>query len=203
MKKLSLIIIFTCAVLFADAQCINAENSFFKTKFNGSKDLPILNDAISTYAISLGVDYMEKKNYFLSSSLGYITFGASDHSENVPGEFRDNEERKGFIQLSTSINLYKPLFSENSKVYIGIGPNLNFLIDDNKFDTEIYAGYELPKVNLSAKVEAGISFDLKPVRLDLGFGYLRGLTPAAKASDSDFTLKSEGFMVSLTTGLLL
>jgi opacity protein-like surface antigen len=121
------------------------------------------------YSIFIGVDYLNRKNYNLSSNLGYIT-KKGEHSfqslrPNGGSDLITYKTDLGYLSLNTTVDLKYPV-RDLLIPYVCFGPRLDYLISDKSesrwkilkpyvFGMTLGGGI---KYNLS-KMQIGLRFD--------------------------------------------
>lgn len=162
-----------------------------------SKKVDMLSKSMSAYSFSLGVDYLEKEHFYLSSEIGYLKKGGKEENEYLPEPYTNVKETWNYIHLNTTIR-YPIRVQEVTHFFIGAGPALDILIDSKKFKTSIYEGYELETIVPGLKGELGYMQDWNNIRFGLNFSYIYDLNKTAK---TEFTsLKNNIYQVMFSIG---
>jgi len=200
MKKniiIQLLILSFIVVNKLEAQEIRINNGIAFTSISNSK-INMLEDKIQTYAIFIGVDYFKHSFYELSSEIGYITKGGKE-------EWFDNmnyvnvkiNEKFNYLNVNTTFRIiYR---KSNYNVYAGIGPKVDFLVSDDKFQDPIYRDYEISKVNFGAKSEIGFKLNVYEVlNVGMNCSYLFDFNKFGKSDYS--SLKNNALIVSISVG---
>lgn len=83
MKKI--ILLFSCFLLMniSYSQIIKIDNGFSITNLK-TKKFDALHTNISSYCGFIGIDYFNKKQFYLSSEIGYIRIGGKETNEDLP-----------------------------------------------------------------------------------------------------------------------
>src|SRR5699024_12517858 len=68
-----------------------------------SKKGDMLSKSMSAYSFSLGVDYLEKEHFYLSSEIGYLKKGGKEENEYLPEPYTNVKETWNYIHLNTTI----------------------------------------------------------------------------------------------------
>lgn len=160
-------------------------------------DLNILNEPLTTYFTSIGIDYWEKKNFYLSSNIGYLQKGGVEENPLLSSENNKIEESWKYLHLNSTIR-YAFRLSNTVHFYLGAGPTVDFLIDSNNFNNEIYSDYKINTLTLGAKAEAGFVKDFNRFRTSFNFSYLYDLTNAGGTNFVD--LINDSFQITLSLG---
>ncbi len=170
-----------------------------------SKNTDFLNKSITSYHTSIGIDYLENKYYYLSSSIGLIRKGGKEfvHLSN-----QDDVELKNswnFLHIKTSIRLKAPL-TNNFFVYAGIAPKIDILIDSPNFQDIFYPtlNYQLNKYSFGTDVELGAIKDIERFRIGLSLAYLINIGKVVNTPTQDVIKpRNNTFLISLSLGYKL
>jgi hypothetical protein len=157
-KMIVLFAFFTVSIYPVYSQMIKIENGIVISSISDFNQLNLFEENIYTYGIAAGIDYFEHKYVYLSSKIGYLKKGGKNEVFLVSGttdELTNKTsifENWNFIDVNTTCRLKYPL--NNSHIYVGFGPFIDFLIGSNKFNTN---GFESCKAN---KILSGICSEL-------------------------------------------
>jgi hypothetical protein len=161
-KMIVLFAFFTVSVYPVYSQMIKIENGIvISSMFDFNQHLYLFEENIYTYGIAAGIDYFEHKYVYLSSKIGYLKKGGKSEvfliSETIDELTNKISifENWNFIDVNTTCRLKYPL--NNSHIYIGFGPFIDFLIGSNKLNINGHYGLESYKVN---KILSGICSEL-------------------------------------------
>lgn len=191
-------------LLIANSSCIfgqvvKVDGGVNIGKFANSEKLPILNSNLYTYSVKIGLDYMEHEKYYLSSQIGYTTLGGKEVNMLLEDPDKEISEKWNFVEVNTTFRYKFPI--KGSHVFIGAGPKMNFLIDSSKFNSWIYDGYEINKVNIGAKTELGYAVDINHLRAGFVSSYNFDFTPIGGTKFID--LKNTSFSLIFSLGYRL
>lgn len=182
MKKQLLLTLLTVCFLTVSAQIVNLkvgptvsnmkwENSLVST------DTYFDENYVGFYA-TVGLDYLQKKGFGLSSNIGYFTNGGkgtvdtSDETGNIIGD-TSQTTKLNFFTLNT-IAKYNFIAEKKISPFIGLGIGLNYLIsydEDSKFLEEYDKIDELNIMLWGLIGTAGLNVDLNKIRLGAEFMY--------------------------------
>lgn len=203
----AIIILFSIISIFSfrvNAQYLRMNHGFSITSLKSSK-IDVLTDHVISYTTSVGLDYFNKPYWGVSSEIGYIELGGADkifvESESGnSGKSITVKEKNSYLQLNTTFRLKTPL--DNKSLYIGIGPNIDLLLQKNKFNNLNYSGYKLSKLLYSVKSEIGANVYLRK-KISIGFNasYLFSLNSYAEYDLNK--LKSSTFYFTFMIGYKL
>jgi hypothetical protein len=200
MKKLKIIPILLFAAFTisnVQAQYIKVDNGFIDSKFRNKENLPILSDNVRNYAFLLGIDYLDKKRFYLSSQIGYVKLGGEEFNEFLQEPNRSITEEAEYIHLNTTfkfrLNLDERLF-----VSTGAGPYINILLGEEEFNNLNEGIYQYENLFVGGRLEGGLTYDVKKIRIGITYSYLYDLSAIAKSGA--ISLYNDNHSVMLTTG---
>ena len=85
------------------------------------------------HSLFLGLDYLVKKHYSLSSNIGFIRKGSTEEYRRVneSGEWVDATRREtlNYFSINTLLDVKYPI-REKMIPYVSVGPRVDFLLDD-------------------------------------------------------------------------
>ena len=202
MEKLSftsLVRLISLCVLFAtntQAQFVKIDNGVVISSFNNEKDLPFFQDRVINYSFLIGMDYMEKNWFYLSSQVGYMRLGGEETNPLLQGEFSHITEHKSFVHFNTTFRGY--IRSSGFKITAGLGPYINVLAANDDFDSSLYEGYDYQAIHTGAISEFGLTHDTDKLRVGLIGRYMLGLS--STASTEFISLYTDAFSLMVTVG---
>lgn len=151
------------------SQVIKLNNGLLVTKTTNKKG-NFMKENITTYALSLGVDYWEHNYYYLSSEIGYIKLGAKESNAYMDNKHTPVLETWNNLQFDTTFRVRYPMRA--FFVYLGLGPKIDILLGEQKFTSSFLQGIpRRNRVNFGTKTEAGVACDLKKIRIGLNYSY--------------------------------
>jgi hypothetical protein len=200
MMKITIVFFLCLLMQEARAQYLKVDNSILVSSFSNKENLPNLSSDINSYSVQVGVDYLEKKWFSLSSQAGYMQIGGRETNNLLPQpEFKKVTERKEYIQFNTTFRPH--IQTSKSTLFVGVGPTVSLLAGDKRFQSPLYENYHYNRLRFGGKAELGITQDIKKFRFGLVGAYLLDFSPAAK---SEFlSLYNNAFAVAITTGYRL
>jgi len=188
-------LIFICLILAGTSysQIFKVDNGVTINSLKG-EDFDLFPRKIVSYSMMLGVEYFERKWYYLSSEIGYLQLGGKE------GEMSDDpasgdKQTWNYTQLNTSFRLRMP-FSK-SEIYIGAGPYLNLLLGSGGFEKDLYEAYRTQKSNWGSKMEAGINGIVDKYKIGFNCTYLLPFSSVAKSSYTKIDARSVSIYLSL------
>lgn len=198
------LVAFTFIFMFANmptfSQVLKIKNGVAISAIN-VKELDILNEHITTYSISVGMDYLENKSFYLSSEIGYLQKGGKEENKSLPEDFRNIKESWDYIHLNTTVRFPFKLSDNSEHFFLGLGPKIDFLIGSAEFESPIYTGYNLNSTSFGAKGELGFVKDFNRIRTSIDISYLYDLTSAGGTEFIDF--KNNAYQINLSLGYRL
>jgi len=205
MNRFCMIVVFISLIHCSlRSQVIRVNNGISISSFTSGK-VDVLNHKINLYAVILGMDYLDKPFYNLSTEVGYIGIGGLDEVL-VVGNISDLtdkiklKEYKKYVHLNTTFRLKYTKYPYNA--YLGLGPKLDILTANNKFNYIGYEMYELNNFVYGFKSELGINrlFENR-LLCGLNISYFYHLNHFAKSSINK--LGNTTFAITLAIGYRL
>jgi len=144
----------------------------------------------------VGIDCFEKKWFHLSSQIGYLQIGGRQTNPFLSEEFRNVEEVSNFIHLNTIFRAH--LKNSSGKIFVGVGPYLNVLINNDTFDSSLFEGFTYQRLQLGSRAEFGINHDINNFRVGVLNSYMLGLSSIA--STEFMKINADVISVTLTLG---
>ncbi|MGV1021412.1 outer membrane beta-barrel protein [Empedobacter falsenii] len=166
-KLLHICILLISSISFSQSIKISSGIFYSNLKINDNK---ILKNK-EYIPLFLGIDYFQKKNYFLSSNIGLLKIKGEEQIIHN-NEINNVKETLNVVNFNTTFN-YKLNLDDNNYLFIGLGPKIDFLLDnslENKVFQEIS---DLPTVFWGYKLDLGFNYPLnKNFDLGLNFNYM-------------------------------
>jgi hypothetical protein len=182
MKKIILLGIFSIAFLLAKTQVVTFKIGPTFSQINGERSFvsteSYLDENYVGFYTSLGLDYLQKKGFSLSSNIGFYTTGGkdtvklSDEMGNIIGDSTFTT-KLDFITLNT-IAKYNFIAEKKVSPFVGLGIGLNYLVsydDDFKILDNFDRSDELNILLWGLIGTAGVNIDLNKIRLGAEFMY--------------------------------
>ena len=178
------------------AQYLKIDNGIILSSFSNEDDLAILDTRVVNYIGSIGLDYLEKEWFSLSSQIGYVRIGGEQEVDNVTPEIGEIIEQKSYIHFNTT---FRPrLEMEDVSFFVGIGPTLDILMGSNDAESPFFTGYRYNNTRIGGKAEIGILHTKNKFRLGVIGGYLRDFSPT---TETEFiSLFNHAFTATITAG---
>ena len=176
---------------------LKIDNGIMLSSFRSNPNLPILANNTVNYSTSLGIDYLQKKWFYLSSQIGCARIGGQETNDGLIGtnDYKISEN-SDYIHLNTTFRTTTQRKELN--VFAGIGPFVNFLVSSKKLKSELYSGYRFRDIYAGGKAEIGIGQDFDKMRINLVGSYMFNLSPSAS---TDFiTLNNQTYSAMLSVG---
>jgi len=197
MKTLYIITSLSSISLFG--QYIRISPEFSSNSIKGS-NVDVLETNIQTYNIILGIDYAEHEKYFVSSNLGYKQRGGRENNPLLMGNWNKITKRWNYISMNSYFN-YKFNLSD-AYFYLGIGPEINFLLSKKPFEYTPYENdYGLNKTLFSANTQVGFTRTFGDFRFGAYSYYNLNLSKIGKSDFNNLTNSGFNFGVSFAYDL--
>lgn len=193
MKKIALFVLILVPLKKSTAQYIKIDNGILSTAYIDPIGLGILEGKTSNYSVNLGVDYFEKKWFYLSTKVGYVKIGGTEIFNAT--EATKVSERKNYLHLNTSFRAF--VRKDAATCFVGVGPYFNALLSSDRFNSADYKdGYKV-KSYLGGLGEVGFHFDVKKMRLGFAVEYMRSLSPTASSPEIDLKNNNLGALATI------
>lgn len=180
------------------AQYIKLDNKLVFSSFYNNKKLPLLSsEKVNSYSFLLGVDYLQKDWFYLSSQIGYMKIGGKETNLLLQGNDVNILESSNYIHLNTTFRAY--VKSAGSKIFLGIGPYINILAGSKEFDSSLYrSDYNFKSLYAGGKAEIGFTQDINRFRIGLVGDYLYNMS--ASAASPYLILNNNTFSGAVSVG---
>lgn len=211
-----LVVVLFLFVARANGQMLKVEGgmAFSKLRTQGLNEIQFFDKSVKPFQMSVGVEYLDKEHFNLSSSIGYLRTGGKDKIIITGGGgeiLNSNFEYKYLIDyliVNTLFNIRKT--DNRTTYYIGVGPRLDFKLGSSKnvnqdLENSDELMPELNKVIFGLKCEAGIWYDLDDkFRIGANVGYLPSFTKAWTSPVApDVTMTTRSFTLGISLGYVL
>lgn len=199
MKKKScvwLVCALLCLTVMGEAQVVTLENGFGIASMR-YKGVGQIMEKVHPYHMSLGIQYLDKGWFNLSSNVGYLRRGEQYKDELSPSAWTGGYQVIGtnlhYLTLNTTFDL-KKISRDGYTCFIGVGPRVDFKIKsteehyggENEFSKETANGFH--SLVFGLKCVGGIRKDFGNMQLGLNFAYLPSFTRLSPViSDRMFT----------------
>lgn len=146
-------------VLVIDAQIIKIDNGIGFSKML-SNEYNVFTSNAASYNVSIGVEYLNRKYFQMSSELGYLCMGGKDNIliKDDTGcyiETLNLREDWNFISFNTTFRVKHPL--DRHFIYLGVGPFVDVLVGSNEFSLA-YPGFKANRVMVGVCPEIGVNY---------------------------------------------
>ncbi len=156
-------------------------------------------------SLTLGVDWMEKNWFYLSSEIGYLTSGGVDRIDIMEGSGLPLDEidwrlQRHNIHLNTTFRAkwgYKKFHA-----YLGVGPKMDIPVEvtTDQYSDEDDISFLKHEVMFGLKAEVGVAYTFNDVRVGLNAAYLPDLT--RQTSYLNQTTRNDIFKLSVSVGYI-
>lgn len=211
MKKRSFvwIVLLLNSIGLTKAQVIKIENGLAFSKVT-----KVFDKFIIPYQGSIGIDYMDRGWYNLSSQLGYIRKGGSAEvtvnkaeTGGVPS-IKDMDYKFDYLTFNTTFRVKRETIYNNT-LYAGIGPRIDYFLHRNYTlaTPEEIINQIMPdanKVIIGLKCEAGLDYQFDRFLVGLNISYLPSFTKMQKQpKDGIFAYRDLTFTAGIVLGYVL
>lgn len=167
-------------------------------------------DNLTGKSIFIGLDYMNRNHFNLSTNIGYLQKG--DRSEiaytNDEGEvlkFPMLEAIFDYFSVNTLAEIKLPIHQQFIP-YVSIGPRIEYLSSYSKDFSFIEEMNELPKISYGVNVGGGIKLDFQRLQVGIRTDYylnVRKMADWISNSDDSGWIEDKTYLVNLTVGYKL
>lgn len=203
MKKYFLytIFLFCCNITVAQTVKLSFGRTISSVK-NSHKGIDVLNKSINTTIIGIGVDLLEKENYYLSNEIAFSMLGGKEKNILLEAPYDDYTKKWAYLSLSSSFR-YKFIFDESKFLFIGAGPKINILTDSKQFSETLYKDvYTMESYTIGTLTEIGyIQKISEKYQVGIVGSYSYNVTPNSKTSHNN--LRINPIAINLTFGYSL
>lgn len=165
--------LFLCLGVMTKAQVIRVDGGMAFSKLSTYKSPfgDVLNKFITPFQMSVGIEYMDKNSFYLSSSIGYLRKGGKDDLTENNSEI-GAKPTKGTVKYLMDYLTVNTLFNIKKEVrreiyYVGIGPRVDFKVKDK---SKLKLQSEIENLNNHAPIPGTQSVVLG-LKCDAGFWY--------------------------------
>lgn len=146
-----------------NAQVIKVDNGLSKSVITDNQELF---ESKRSFALAVGIDYLERQYFYVSSQVGYYSPEINLLLTGIDWEIKEKEGLGAKnLYVNTTFRLKYPV--ENHHVFIGLGPNMGYF-----FNSKDYVDIESRKILVGLKSEIGFNIDYKDFRIGLNYAYL-------------------------------
>lgn len=186
MRKNIFLLIFLSIFLTLNAQFVKTSGGVSVSSMPSSQN-DILNKYIAKYYASVGCDYFEHKQFYLSSEVAYTSLGGRGDDAFINLTPVNILESWDYLHINTTFRIR--YFLNKTHLYLGCGPKLDILMSSNDFKGLFFSdliGYHMNKLSFGGKFEIGVAHDHKKIRLGLNASYLLNIGSVGAGGDSGY-----------------
>jgi hypothetical protein len=173
--KLALTVILLFSHMIAATQVIKMGNGFSHSYVKDKIGNILCSH--NGYSMDLGIDYLEYKDFYLSTTVGYTPIGIYGYTHNGYGSIHSYTKYiNANVHLTTTLNCKTPFFYK-SFIFAGIGPRMDYTVNQRKISQEeglIYDGNT--KWLFQVKGELGLFYDINKYRISISYSYSRNFS---------------------------
>ncbi len=168
-------------------------------------------DAIISPSVFVGIDYLKKKYYNLSSNIGYIRKGGSDvlqMTDALGNELGMLEDKitLDYVSLNTTFDVLIPAVKDKLFPFFSVGPRIDFLVANSERLDSYKKLDELHKTSYGLIIGTGIRYAFSRIELGIRADYLANFNKIVYYEDEGTfysSLKDKTALVSFTVGYRL
>jgi hypothetical protein len=191
MKKLFLLFLFASSA--AQAQYLKMEHGFLASNYRNDLGIGFYDEKIRSYALNIGLDYLERKHFYLSSKVGYSEVGGKENDMFLQGV----KVKASYPYLLLSTTARAVLRQDIITYFLGAGPYYNVPLGDGAFVERDPTVTLEAKGYLGALGEAGFHADVQRLRLGVHVEYRHGLMGPVSGMVAKFRNHQFGAFASL------
>lgn len=146
------------------SQVIRVNNGISISSLNNSNKIEILNDVLTRYTLSVGIDFVENRYWNLSGEVCYVEMGGIEKDLILVDGTLDDlssptfKEKNKHVQFNTTFRIKTS--KKYQSAYIGVGPSVSLSVGDEKFKSLLFSDYTINKFLFGIKSEVGINRNL-------------------------------------------
>lgn len=169
------------------AQVVKVSGGWTKAAMQNDQNFQgMLNEEVTGFSALIGIDYWERKYFYLSSEVGYYRDGGQQRDPIGNNDIMEATEYWNFFHLNTSFRFRIPL-PGSAHIYTGAGPKLDILFGSEQFRSQLYnehTNFKKNRFSFGGKIEGGLVQDINNIRLGLNVSYL---VHTGNVGGNDFT----------------
>ncbi|WP_162428776.1 outer membrane beta-barrel protein [Pontibacter pudoricolor] len=176
-------------------------------------------DPLIGHSLFVGLDYLIKKHYSLSSNIGFVRKGSKEEYQHADetGKLVDatRKETLNYLSMNTVLDLKYPI-RENITPYVSVGPRVDFLLDDD-YGSEflISDGFRksdfLNSYNYGLLLGGGVTYNFSKFNIGLRGDYYLNAKDVVNSPEratssgyySSYDVKDKTFTVNMVFGVKL
>lgn len=193
MKRISLILLCSMFMGTVHSQVIKFDNGIAINSLKGDQ-FDLFSNKVTSYSGLVGLEYLERKWFYLSSEVGYLKLGGKENGT-IDGVPTRDEQTWNYGHINTSVRARA--VNRKTEFYVGTGPFANVLLGSGTFDKGLYNGYSAERINWGFKAELGITQHINRIRIGVNGSYLLPISATVKSQYTTMRLRSPAFYLSL------
>lgn len=212
MKKTLLLTLFLGLCILMNGQVLKIQvgnsNSSLDWKL-GNNSYKIYDEKIKGHSLFIGLDYLEKKYFNLSSNFGIIIKGGSGFRFYVdpmgmPLISSNEKATIDYLSFNNTVDIKYPI-KEKIFPFLSIGPRVDYLISSNNNFKYTTTNYTLNKFSWGLNMGAGIKYQFSRFQIGVRGDYLVKLNKISDYDNFSRTqeIKDKTFLVNAIVGFKL
>lgn len=200
MRGNAFLLILLLVVSTIDAQIVKFSSGMSVSSMPSRSE--VLNRYIAKYYTSVGCDYLEHKYFYLSSEFAYTSLGGRGNNGFINLSPTRTMEMWNYLHLNTTFRVRYSF--DQIHLYLGCGPKLDILVDDDKFKSPFFSnleGYRMDNLSFGGKLEMGGAYDYRKICLGLNVSYLLNIGSVGVGGDTGYLkFHRSAFLLVLSIG---
>ena len=217
MKKTTFLFYFIILSFFANSQTIKLQVgtsiSRLDWQTSGFSTSPLYDEIMIGPSLLIGVDYLERKYFNISSNIGFIKKGGKEEFETrdqsgITGETVIQSVWLDYITLNTTFDLKLPV-NNRFTPFISIGPRIGYIINNSNDFEPLIENNELSTLKAGLIAGGGLMFLISNFQLGIradyysDFGNVAEWNREVMQQKVNGKIRVESFTVNLTFGYKL
>jgi len=216
MKQFALLFIglFIISLSFGQMVKIQAGPSFSELdwKINGTTVGSLYNKTLVGYSVFAGIDYLDKKDWNLSSNIGLLRKGGKQefqltNTDGMPtGKSIIEKAAIDYLSINTMIDL-KYTIHETFCPFVSFGPQFGYIVGASKEFDGLKKNNWLHKTSYGLLLGGGLKYTISKIQMGLRADYYYDFTKVAdwttKVLNGGGTITSKTTSISLIIGYKL
>lgn len=174
----------------------------------GNNSLKIYDEKIKGHCLFIGLDYLEKKYFNLSSNIGFIRKGGRGFRFYVDpfGMPLIGTKEKATIDYLSFINIVDIKYPIKEKIipYLSIGPRVDYMISSNNNFKNTTTNYTMNKFSFGLNLCVGIKYQFSRFQIGVRGDYLVNFNKISSSNNNiSQEIKDNTFLVNTVIGIKL
>ncbi len=194
MIKLTLVILCLSVTPLCYAQTFKIDNGGTVSRLK-NKGPDIFPGSVSAYSGLLGVEYLDRSHFYLSSEIGYLSQGGKTAQVSQTGALLHQKEAWSYVHLNTTFR--GRVFVSKTELFAGMGLYMNKRLGNEASNTAIFDEFKANNLNWGGRLEAGFSELPGRFKIEIYATYLAPFSATASTPFTSWDSRSWGAYVSI------